>query len=605
MLPVASPAPSFAPEIAPRWAAAFLVAAVFLVYANSFSAPFVFDDTLSITENPTIRQLWPLSSALSPPSGQGLTVEGRPLLNLSFALNYAISGTAPRSYHIVNVTIHALAALALFGLVRRTLLGLSVPSVGLLALCAALPWAVHPLQTESVTYVVQRTESLMGLLYVATLYFFRRSADATPHSARCRWRALAVITCALGMATKEVMVTAPLLTLLYDRTFISGSFRAALKRHGRFYGALAATWLLLAALLLGSGDRGGTIGTAAGVTSWEYLLCQSRAVLHYARLAVWPQPLIFDYGADFVSLATAAPYLFVDLILIALTGFALWRRPAWGFLGAWFFVILAPTSSFVGGTRQMLAEHRIYLSLAALAILSALAARHFLGRRFWLASLLVSVALGVATFQRNADYASALTLYHDTAAKRPDNAFARYNLGKIYAEAGRHAEAIAEFQQTVRLKPDLAYARFNLANSLAALSRTTEAQSQFEAALRIDPRYAKAHFNLGNLLLAAGDKLSALTHFRAAVALEPNHLEARVNLGGVLLELGQLHEAREQLETVTRAQPDSVEAHFGLGNVFLLQNRPADAAREFEIVLRLRPDLAIARERLELARNRK
>jgi len=581
---------------------ALLVLAVLLVYANSLSAPFVFDDHLSITENPTIRQLWPLSTPLSPPSGQGLTVEGRPLLNLSFALNYAISGTAPWSYHVVNVSIHALAALTLFGLVRRTFLGLDVQPATLLALCAALPWAVHPLQTESVTYVVQRTESLMGLLYLATLYFFRRSADATQPSTRRHGRALAVIACALGMATKEVMVTAPLLTLLYDRTFISGSFRAALQRHRRFYAALAATWLLLAALILGSGDRGGTIGTAAGVTPWEYLLSQSRAVLHYTRLAVWPQPLIFDYGSDFVSLATAAPYLAVDLALLALTIFALWRRPAWGFLGAWFFVILAPTSSFVGGTRQMLAEHRIYLSLAALAVFSALAARHFLGRRFWLASLIVSVALGVATFQRNADYASALTLYRDTATKRPDNAFARYNLGKIYADTGRHTEAVHEFQQTVQLKPGLAYAHFNLANSFVALGRTTEAQAQFEAALRIDPRYAKAHFNLGNLLLAAGDKPSALTHFKNAVALDPQHLEARVNFGGVLLELGQLNAAREQLETAARAQPDSVEAHFGLGNVFLLQNRPADAAREFEIVLRLRPDLAIARDRLELAR---
>jgi len=404
------------------------------------------------------------------------------------------------------------------------------------------------------------------------------------------------------MATKEVMVTAPLLTLLYDRTFVSGSFRAALQRHRRFYAALAATWLLLAALLIGSGDRGGTIGAAAGVTPWEYLLCQSRAVIHYARLAVWPQPLIFDYGADFVNFGEALPYALLDVALVALTLFALWRRPLWGFLGAWFFVILAPTSSFVGGTRQMLAEHRIYLSLAALTVLTVLAARHFLGRRFWLASLLISVALGVATFQRNADYTSALTLYRDTAAKRPGNAFARYNLGKIYADAGRHAEAVAEFQQTVQLKPGLAYAHFNLANSLAALGRSTEAQSQFETALLIDPRYAKAHFNLGNLLLAAGDKPSARTHFQTAVALEPHDLEARTNLGGVLLELGHLNEAREQLETVARAQPDSVEAHFGLGNVFLLQNRPADAAREFELVLRLRPDLAIARERLELAR---
>ena len=579
--------------------------AVFAVYANSLSGPFVFDDLLSITENPTIRQLWPLGAPLSPPAGQGLTVEGRPILNLSLALNYAVSGTSPRGYHASNIVIHAAAALLLFGLIRRTLLSLDYRPAHLLAGSATLLWAVHPLQTESVSYVIQRTESLMGLFYLATLYFFRRGADATQHHAGCRWRALAVIACAFGMATKEVMVTAPLLTLLYDRTFVSGSFRAAWQRHRRSYLGLAATWLLLAALVLGAGNRGGTIGTAAGVTPWDYALCQSRALIHYARLSLWPNPLIFDYGTDFVSFRTALPYALVIVALLIATGIALWKRPVWGFLGAWFFVILAPTSSFVGGTRQMVAEHRVYLSLAALALLAVLAAQRAFGRRFWIVALLASTALGAATIRRNTDYASELSLYRDTAAKRPENGFARYNLGEVYAAAGRHAEAVDEFTASVRLLPHSAPARFNLANSLVALGRNAEARAQLEAALRIDPRYGKAHFNLGNLLLASGDKPAALDHFRRAIALDPENLEARTNLGGVLLELGQLDEARGHLGHVARARPDSVEAHFGLGNIWLLQKNYPAAIREFETVLKLQPDLPVARERLERARARR
>ena len=584
--------PSFSAPQAKRGLTLLLIAAVGAVYANSFGGPFVFDDALSILENSSIRQLWPLTQVLSPPSGHGITVEGRPLVNLSFALNYAISGTAPWSYHAFNLAIHALAALTLFGLLRRTLESQFTPSATLVSFSATLLWAVHPLQTESVTYLAQRTESLMGLLFLATLYFFQRR--------QFFWSFLA---CTLGMATKEVMVVAPLLVVLYDRTFVAGSFRACWQRHGRFYVALASTWLLLTFLVVGAGNRGGTIGSASGVTMWNYALCQSRAVLHYARLALWPSPLVFDYGKDFISITTAAPYLAVDLLLLAATGYALWRRPALGFLGAWYFLILAPTSSIIGGTRQMLAEHRIYLSLAALTVLATLAAQRSLGRRWWLAPLCAATALGAATIHRNTDYASAISLYHETAAQRPANGYARYNLGQAYAESGRHVEAISEFEAAARLLPEAPAVPFNLGNSLIALNRPTEAQAAFSTALRLNPHYIKAHFNLGNLLLDRRDLKGALDHFRAIVALDPSDLAARNNLGGVLLELGEPAAAVEHLVFAARAQPDAFEAHFGLGNAFLLLGRYDEAAHEFEVVLRLRPEITLARERLQLAQS--
>jgi 4-amino-4-deoxy-L-arabinose transferase-like glycosyltransferase len=198
--------------------------AVFVAYANTFRVPFLFDDQQSIVENPTIRSLsW---GVFSPPH-DGLTVEGRPVLNFSLALNYAVSGTKVWSYHAINLAIHLLAALTFFGLVRRTLQRVATPVAAHateIALAAALLWALHPLQTESVTYIVQRTESLMGLLYLLVLYGFVRGCEA--ENAR-GWWALSITACALGMGTKEVMVSAPLMVLLYDRTFVAGSFRAA------------------------------------------------------------------------------------------------------------------------------------------------------------------------------------------------------------------------------------------------------------------------------------------------------------------------------------------------------------------------------------------
>lgn len=588
-------------------AGALIVAATVVAYHNSLSGPFVFDDQLSIVDNPTIRQLWPPWAALTPPRGQGLTVEGRPILNFSFALNYALGDTAVAGYHAVNLLIHLSAALLLFAVVRGALLALRLPldprggfaSPTTLATAVALLWAVHPLQTESVTYVVQRTESLMSFFYLATLYTFQR-ATATP-SPRS-WFALAVAVCALGMATKEVMVSAPLIVLLYDRTFVSGSFALAWRRHRVCHLGLAATWLVLAVLVIGAGNRGGTIGGTAGVTPWQYALCQSRALIHYLQLVVWPHPLIFDYGADFVPLATAAPFALAILGLLAITIYALRRRPALGFVGAWFFLILAPTSSFVGGTRQMLAEHRIYLALAAPVVLIVLALHRLLGRRAWLALAPLALALIAVTILRNHDYRTALALYTNTAIHRPDNPHARYNLAKLLAESGQPAAALPHYEATLRLQPDYFVAHYNLANALAELGRPAEAAAHYEAALTLKPDYVRAHYNLGNALVALDRKPAAAEHYRAALRADPAFNEARDNLGSVLLDLGQLPEAEAQFREALRRDPGLAPAHCNLGTVCLLQGRLDEARAHYEQALRFEPQLAPARAGLERVR---
>lgn len=216
---------------------------------TSLSGPFVFDDTASIVENPTIRHLWPIGPVLTPPYVAAETVGGRPVLNLSFAINYLFGGASPLGYHALKGVVHALAGLILFGVLRRTLELPAMRSVAeklapesiLFALATALLWAVHSLQTESVTYAAQRAESLMGLLYLLTLYCFIRYAGGGidrdskgPGVSRAGsrvWAALAVAACLLGMGTKEVMVSAPAIVFLYDRIFVSGRFREAWRRH--------------------------------------------------------------------------------------------------------------------------------------------------------------------------------------------------------------------------------------------------------------------------------------------------------------------------------------------------------------------------------------
>ncbi|HEV3003406.1 MAG TPA: hypothetical protein VGX78_03050, partial [Pirellulales bacterium] len=182
-----------------------------VAFANGVRGAFYLDDFVTIVNNPTLRHLWPLTAVLSPPNG--CTAAGRPLLNLSFAINYAVGKTEPLGFHLVNIALHVLAALVLFGVVRRTLLLRSfvVDRAMRLAMLVTMLWVVHPLQTESVTYIVQRAESLAGLLYLLTFYCVIRGATLERRDKALRWYLLAVISCAAGMASKEVMATAPVL----------------------------------------------------------------------------------------------------------------------------------------------------------------------------------------------------------------------------------------------------------------------------------------------------------------------------------------------------------------------------------------------------------
>jgi len=565
-------------------------------YANSFRVPFLFDDPPSTVDNPTLRQ-W--ATIFWPPHGQGITVEGRPILNASLALDWAVSGPAVWSYHLLNLLIHLGSALLLFALIARTLPLLA-------AFAAALLWTVHPLQTESVTYIVQRAESLVTLFLLLTLYAFVRADEAGAQgrtTARRAWAFLAIAACWLGMGSKEIMYCAPLLVVLYDRTFLSGTFGAALRRHGKVHAALWCSLLFLALLLYASGSRGGTVGFHAGVGVWPYLQSQCHSLVHYLRLSFWPSPLIFDYGTQWFSGWAVVPDCLLLLLLLGLTlaGLPRGRWPRAAFLGAAFFLILAPTSSIVPGNRQTSAEHRMYLPLACVIVLAVAGIVRAAGRRergAALALCLLAVPLGAATVRRNRDYRSAEALYRDVEAKLPSNAFVHYNLGKLLDESGRPAAGVAEYQQAIAGDPRLVLAYFNLGNAWVELGRPRDAEAAFRGALDLSPNYPQARYNLGNVLLQQGRKAEAAEQFKDAVVIDPTYVDARDNLGAVLLSLGRIPEAEREFLAVLQLRP-SPETYYGLGRIYRLEGRLPEARGAFASALRLDPTLAPARQQLE------
>ena len=601
-----NPRPSLPRPRARRWrpdwpgalAAAVLALGTFAVYCRTLAVPLLLDDHDAIAGNLSIRRLWPIGTVLSPPNGTG--VGGRPFLNLTYALNYAAGGTAVAGYHRINLLIHVLAAWVLFLLVRRTLRGPLLSrrfgsSANALALAVGAIWAWHPVQTESVTYLSQRAESLMGLLYLLTLYCFARGAEAARRGTGRIWFGLSFASCLAGMATKEVMVTAPLLALLYDRTFLAGSFAAAWRTRKMVFLALAATWIPLGCLMAGIQARGAGFGQH--VTAGAYALAESRAVVRYLQLGLWPSNLVFDYGS-FVPVRAAAvwPEVLAVTGLAAAAGLALRQWPALGFPACWFLLILAPTSSVVPVALQPVAENRLYLPLAGLAVLAVLGSFYLAGRRAypWLA--LAAGALGWTAAERNQVYLSERALWTDTLAKAPQNARALNNLASnVLLPAGQAQEAIADFEAALRLQPDFPEVHDNLARSLAKLpGRLDDALAESEAALRQAPNYAAAHATRGYILaLLPGRRREAIAEDETALRLQPDLAEAHTELALAWAdEPGKLPAAIAEGQAALRLDPNSAEAHFALGYALAkLPGRLSDAIAEYQQALRLNPDL--------------
>ncbi len=531
------------PKSRAHWyCAALIIVCGICIYANSFDAPFVLDGRKEIENNTAIRRLWP-------PWGW-LTYNVRPLAYFTFALDYQVFGSGGdkgrlAGYHAVNLAIHVAAALLLFGIVRQTLLHgrgaiRYAEHATYLAAGVALVWMAHPLQTQSVTYIVQRIEALMGLFVLLSLYCF---VVAQWSQAPQRWLVLSIVACLLGLATKEVAAVIPLLVIVYDRIYVAASWKELFQRHRWYYPTLFGTWVVFGIVMAAQWSTyQRRVGNVEGLTPIEYALSQPGVLSQYLKLTVLPVGQCLDYWWPVATTpAEIAPWLILILGLLALTFWALYRHPGWGYLGWWFFIILAPTSSIVP-IIDLAFEHRMYLSLAGLAALFVVGGYEvsqrtgFLGKRGWLFGVVpvVVLVLGGLTVLRNETYRSRVMLWRDVTAKAPHNPRAGLNLGLALSEEAKHHEAIVVFLKVVQEHPDyeqIADVWNNLAASYLEAGDGRNARQAFEQAIRANPTYALPYNNIGIMLAQSRQIDRAVPYFRKAVDLEPGNAEYHTNLG--------------------------------------------------------------------------
>jgi len=618
----------------PAALAVFLIAlSTVLAYSNSFAGTFIQDDY------ETLLNGWDLSLYFQPVNVFTDELNARGFTMFTFAVNEALFGATAFSYHIGSLAIHLLASLLVFDVIRRTLLlnrerrakhssAAEDKAAGrrdlLIALAVALMFAVHPLQSQAVTYLSQRSESLMGAMYLAALWTMIRGFLATRTLARAGWLLLSVGFCALGMRSKEAMIVAPLLLTWYSLVFLPVENRAAFLRRLPYYGLLFATISLNSSLAQihpvlpeglsqpeVAGDGGGVSETedreafsqkGARLSRWEYFKTQPGIILTYIRLVFWPSDLCFDMGhvqppADWIFWTSSAV---LSLMFLA-TVIAIFQAPGWAFLGAWFFINLGPRSSFIPLENPYF-EYRMYLPVISILVLAVVGFEALVRRlqmntekRIGVQTLILAIAVVVlagVTYRRNTLYANPTLLWRDTVRNAPWNGRAYTNLTRgLLLDGSEQAlqEAVKFGKQAVALSPSSGKAANMYGLALQRTGNLEEAKEQYLRATQLDPDLMHPWLNLGNIY-SPTDSETALAYYTRARQLAPNDPAVITNYASTMLFRGeQTSTAIAMLKELAASQPTHTDSRYNLAFYLVREGAYRKAQPVVEELLRISP----------------
>lgn len=568
----------------------YVVLAGALCYANALGNGFVFDDAAYIG-SPLVRQFDPLAAFGESWIRPDLY---RPLTLLSLGLDFRLYGEQPFGYHLSSVLLHLLNALLVHQLALRLLTRRGA------ALGAALFYAVHPLQTEVVTWISSRGDLLMSSFFLAGLLCHMRAE-------RGGWRVLAWILCGLGALSKESGFVLPAVAWCHDALLAAPkpplrqlpAFTLAWLRRHWGYGLVLVLVLALRWQVAAEGPASANF--LADAEPAARLMTLPVILLRYLLLIVFPLRLSADYSHASIPLVQTPLDPLFPIAVVAL-GALLYipfrAAPLPAFIAAYSLLALLPASNFLVLAPSGMAERYLHPVMPALALLCGLAvragsdrlrtpARRNAGRAFAAAALLL---LAARTVDRNPDWASDHALFSAVLAVYPDNARACDNLAHCYYRRGHTREAIAYYKRAIAIAPDRVRTHYNLGLLYNAAGRHRKAIQAFAGALRLNPDHAGAHYNAGLAHQKIGRPAEAVGHYRQTLRLDVDHARAAFNLGRAYQQLDQPRAAIEAFATAVALDPRRLAAHYHLGQLYRATGDFARMAEAWNALLQLDPD---------------
>jgi tetratricopeptide (TPR) repeat protein len=587
-----------------------LAVAVIFIYAETLSGPFIFDDRNNIRDNPHIRisQItWSglTSAAVDSPSHH------RPVANISFALNYYMHGYNVVGFHAVNIIIHIISGILLYFLVQTTFRTPALQSryerYKWISFFSAAIWLFHPLQTQSVSYIVQRMNSLAAMFYILSFLCYAQ-LRVHPQDRR-KWALLSgcILAGMLALGTKENAATLPLFLLLYEWYFFRDLSLKWLKEHLALLAGLLLLTAIVALVFLGIHplDKIWAGYAFRNFTPAQRLLTEMRVVIFYISLFFWPHPSRLNLDHDFAlshSLTDPITTLFSMLAIVVLLVLAVvtaknQRLISFGIL--WFLGNLVIESSIFG--LEIIFEHRLYLPSMMFSLVVVVLVYRWV-RPAWLKPLILCTLTIVAalwTYERNEVWGDRIAIWQDCIKKSPHKARPYNNLGAALADAGQYDKAIEQYHKALQINPYYPNAYTNLGFALAKQGKVEQSITQFLKALELKPRDYETLSNLGVALLMQNRQAEALEYLSEAVALNPYFAKAHNNLGVALNRLGRAQDAIDQYSIALQLDPDYAEAYNNLGVALANQGRFDEAIEQFSAALKIYPGYANARQNLE------
>jgi tetratricopeptide (TPR) repeat protein len=582
-----------------------------IIYSNTLNSPFVFDDFPNIKENHYFRLIDPDFQKLYD-AGFKSPNPNRPVANISFALNYYFGKYDVKGYHIVNITIHIingilvyLLALIIFqqasNLPNQKIPQLKGASIPLISLFATLVFISHPVQTQSVTYIVQRMNSMSAMFYLMSLLLYING-----RLTRVKWKQWALffgcfVSWVMALGSKEIASTLPFIILLYEWYFFQDLGSNWLRKNIKYFFGLFAVLGLAVLIYLGWSPFNKILAAYAyrDFTMTQRVLTQFRIVVLYISLLFYPYPSrlnLLHHITTSNSLLEPITTLLSLLSIVGLIGLAFYiarRQRLISFCILWFIINLVIESSVIG--LEMIYEHRLYLPMLGFALIVSCLLFHFLSKqRLWaiVVSAVIILFLCTGTYVRNRMWRDSITLWSDVLSKNPQSQRAHSNLGNVLVKQKRFTEAIRHYSEALRIKPDYAKAHYNLGNAMEHQGRLNEAIKHFSEAIRIKPNYTKAHNNMGIALSRQGRFDEAIEHFTETLRLKPDHARAYNNMGIAFARQGRLNEAIGCFSEALKITPHFANAHNNLGNALKKQGRLEEAIRHFSEALRINPGYA-------------